>query len=205
MYDHFNICESTTDNLVTNARTLRRPQTDDPKDFWYISADVWNVLTRKMDSRVEGRLASYKLNKFNAAGRIMETDEGVPATVSCAKCTSLGLECRVYLKVGRGTACGHCRKSCKPYCKASLQEHGAHGAIDMSHNKASARTDDGLMMRPMQHRKMLLNLARAKPTTDSTTIYPRRSMTTTAMTPTQGCKMSLSLIFSTLWLDHKGN
>lgn len=63
--------------------------------------------------------ALNSLRKFDAAGRMMETDEGELAGAPCSWCTRdrLAVECRVY-KGKREKACAYCRRHGKAGCFA---------------------------------------------------------------------------------------
>lgn len=61
------------------------------------------------------------IRKFDAAGRIMETDEGALAAVACDRCSRANLQevCMVFAD-GRDKACAACKRHAKSGCNASL-------------------------------------------------------------------------------------
>lgn len=71
------------------------------------------------------------LRKFDAAGRIMETDEGELASQPCPWCTRDGLEveCRVY-KNNKEKACAYCRRHGKAGCSAGDPSRAAPPSVE---------------------------------------------------------------------------
>ncbi|KAF2153513.1 hypothetical protein K461DRAFT_306161 [Myriangium duriaei CBS 260.36] len=69
----------------------RRPQTINPQDFWYIpKSEHENLVRQWRDPRATDpsrKYARQKLRRWEAAGLIMETDEGVDAPSPCDQCT----------------------------------------------------------------------------------------------------------------------
>lgn len=59
------------------------------------------------------------LRRYAAAGRIMETDEGVAALEPCSLCARNGHECKVYKNRTQRT-CAYCRRAGKPSCNATV-------------------------------------------------------------------------------------
>lgn len=61
--------------------TYRRPAIENTEDFWFISQEKWDIFLRGADSNdaKQKKNALNNLRKFDAAGRIMETKEGVSA------------------------------------------------------------------------------------------------------------------------------
>lgn len=60
------------------------------------------------------------MRKYDAAGRIMETDEGVLAAEPCSQCVREGFEvdCKVFAEVGG--ICAYCKKNGRQGCTAKL-------------------------------------------------------------------------------------
>ena len=65
-----------------------------------------------------GRAALNKLRKFDTAGRIMETNEGVAALRQCGECKKKSMECKAYGNGEKGKACAYCTRMGRPGCKA---------------------------------------------------------------------------------------
>ena len=64
---------------------LRRPTTTDPRSFYYISQEKWDLLfaeTQTLD-KAKRKVAENNIHKYDSAGRMMETDEGVAAPNPC--------------------------------------------------------------------------------------------------------------------------
>lgn len=102
----------------------RRPETENVSDFWFISQEKWNELWQDVDAGGSKKvIAMNAIRKFDAAGRIMETDEGALAVVSCDRCSRENAEevCKVFAD-GRDKACAACKRNAKSGCNASLTE-----------------------------------------------------------------------------------
>ncbi|KAK4551098.1 hypothetical protein LTR86_011311 [Recurvomyces mirabilis] len=110
--------------------TFRRPTTVNANDFWYISLAAWNAhLSAAGGTDVAAKKAALNnLRKYDTAGRIMETDEGVPAPNPCSWCTrggNLGVECKVFGSRD-DIACAYCKRMGKSGCTAKeVVEEGA--------------------------------------------------------------------------------
>jgi len=95
----------------------------DERAFCYISPARWKAILaearNKQNNRRQRQTAFNMLRKFDGAGRIMETDEGVPAPNPCSWCTRDGydVECRVF-KDRDDTSCAYCKRMGKPRCTA---------------------------------------------------------------------------------------
>lgn len=102
--------------------SFRRPATNESSKFWYISQDAWDKLVTRSCNASKRKVALNNLRKFNAAGRIMETDEGIIAPTPCRWCTKDDdHECKVWR--GRADlACAYCKRHAKKGCKAKLVE-----------------------------------------------------------------------------------
>lgn len=63
------------------------------------------------------------IRKFDAAGRIMETDEGALAAIACKRCSRENAKevCMVFAD-GHDKACAACKRHAKSGCNASLDE-----------------------------------------------------------------------------------
>lgn len=74
-----------------NALGYRRPKTTNPGDFWYISQHDWDALLRDAQlpevpaNKGKRKNAYASLRKFDHAGRIMETAEGICICSCCTK------------------------------------------------------------------------------------------------------------------------
>ena len=83
----------------------------------------WADWLREYASSTHSRKAAgNNLRKFTAAGRIMETDEGVAAAVPCSWCDfgALGNDCRLFANQDKGGRCGYCCRMAKSNCGALL-------------------------------------------------------------------------------------
>lgn len=118
-------------NLITPTTNLRRPATDDEKAFWHISEESWSELVAKTGDSASKKNALNTLRKFDAAGRMMETDEGELAVEPCSWCTRPGLavECRVY-KGRKEKACAYCRRHGKSGCAAGDPSRAAAPSVE---------------------------------------------------------------------------
>lgn len=105
---------------------MRRPTTTDTKAFYYISQEKWDgfVIESKGQDKQKAKGALNHLRKFDVAGRIMETDEGIDAPSPCAWCTRKGREelCRVFADKEKAEACAYCRRMAKSGCTAYIVE-----------------------------------------------------------------------------------
>ena len=121
--------------------------TTDSKAFYYVSQAVWDGWLA--DSRTDGRKkinAQQYLRKFDAAGRIMETDEGIAAPTPCARCTrgGLGKVCRIF-KNRKDKACAYCKRLSKAGCAAAVApetEPGPENELEGRPEKAETVIDE---------------------------------------------------------------
>ena len=69
-----------TESTLNTTRThhFRQPETKNRKDFWHVKEDQWNQWSSASEDRSDPlrKSASNNLCKFDAAGRIIETEEG---------------------------------------------------------------------------------------------------------------------------------
>lgn len=95
-------------------KDMRKPHSKNSRDFWYVGADRWQAWCSEVRYSLKGssnqKNAKNNLRKFDGAGRIMETNEGVPAMVTCDTCArDPELVCRVFADVSKGRICAYCR------------------------------------------------------------------------------------------------
>ena len=102
-------------------QALRQPTTTDESSYWYISTERWNGLLADVlgDEKAKSKVALNNLRKFDAAGRIMETNEGVAAVEACSWCARDSTTvCTIYADSSKGAACAYCRRHAKSGCSA---------------------------------------------------------------------------------------
>ena len=105
---------------------MRRPETDDPSQFWYCSPANWDQMQASVMAVLttpKQKAAMNSLRKFEHAGLIMETDDGKAAPSPCHWCTREGakVDCRVF--AGRDDrACAYCKRMSKGGCAAAVEE-----------------------------------------------------------------------------------
>ena len=60
------------------------------------------------------------LSKFDAAGKIMETDQGIEASEPCTLCVVDGTHCMVFSQLSDGdqVVCAYCKRKAKDGCNA---------------------------------------------------------------------------------------
>ena len=89
--------------------------------FWSVEASKWADWLSDYESGTDSRSAAgNNLRKFTAAGRIMETDEGVAAAVPCWWCDRRGHECRLFVDQDKGSRCAYCCRMARANCGALL-------------------------------------------------------------------------------------
>ncbi|KAK3050874.1 hypothetical protein LTR09_007952 [Extremus antarcticus] len=105
-FPHERLAAQTQPPIAPHARTrgLRRPRTTDSRDFWYISEDRWQELLSDTGAASKIETAMGTLRRFDQAGRIMETAEGVLATE----------------EYGNHKVCAYCKRGSRSGCNASL-------------------------------------------------------------------------------------
>ncbi|KAF2166894.1 hypothetical protein M409DRAFT_22946 [Zasmidium cellare ATCC 36951] len=121
--------------------TFRKPTTTNPQDFWHIKRARWD--TFKEEAALGGskkKAALVQLRRCDAAGRIMETDEGdkeqtfygIPGWLTlsvfagkdalkpCYWCTRerIWVPCKVF-STHDDIACAYCKLNGKGRCKAN--------------------------------------------------------------------------------------
>lgn len=103
--------------------TYRRPETEKTSDFWYISEENWQKLWDDVgEGGAKKTTAMNAIRKFDAAGRIMETDEGVLAAVPCTRCSrEKATEVCMVFADDRAKACACCKRHAKSDCDASRE------------------------------------------------------------------------------------
>ena len=81
-----------------------------------------------------------RLRKFDLAGRIMETDEGVAALAPCAWCTREGLAvpCKVFANRS-DKACAYCKRHGKSGCSAASPPSPAEEDLSATVRSLEAR------------------------------------------------------------------
>lgn len=99
---------------------LRRPETKDPRDFWFCSPAKWNLWLEQVASNANKRTASSAvvgLRGYHIAGLLMETDEGMDAENPCRACArqTKYTPCRVYANKS-STRCAYCINKHKSHC-----------------------------------------------------------------------------------------
>lgn len=121
LYSSLTRC-SLMENTPPAVAALRRPTTTTSSDFWFCKQEDWENLIIDTKDPAKRRVAMNNLRKFDAAGRIMETDEGKAALSPCKWCTREGNEvaCRVFAADGDSAACAFCKRMAKPHCLAGV-------------------------------------------------------------------------------------
>lgn len=98
---------------------LRRPSTTDSSDFWYIAHATWRELIANLLDPAQKKNALQQLRKYDACGRIMETDEGETAANTCKQCAHRSLPCRVW-KEKDDISCAFCKRNGRAGCEARV-------------------------------------------------------------------------------------
>lgn len=116
---------------------LRRPKTSDPGDFWFISQAQWDSYMRDLEDGGAKKVnALNQLRKFDNAGRIMETDEGmikfkpklmgvaVPLHAKTPPRYAPGVvdqanELRAVYRARNDAACAYCKRMSRPGCTSA--------------------------------------------------------------------------------------
>lgn len=109
-----------------SASMFRRPQTTNPRNFWYTPSMKWEKLAHSLRNDRTKREAAAAMVNISTAGVIMESHEGVAATYSCDICREQGLECKVFRIRGHKTRnrCAYCHYSDRPLCNAFVDVPG---------------------------------------------------------------------------------
>ncbi len=120
-FPHERLAAQTQPPIAPHARTrgLRRPRTTDSRDFWYISEDRWQELLSDTGAASKIETAMGTLRRFDQAGRIMETAEGVLATEECKSCARHDHACKLFAD-GNHKVCAYCKRGSRSGCNASL-------------------------------------------------------------------------------------
>ncbi|KAF2157366.1 hypothetical protein K461DRAFT_309491 [Myriangium duriaei CBS 260.36] len=109
----------------------RRPETADTSNFWFLSQEDYNELTKQLPGHRGGarnpgqKRAQSKLRRYEIAGLIMETNKGKDAIVPCDACLRRGTSCRVLRDNNTDKACALCKCFFKPGCRAGVVVNGA--------------------------------------------------------------------------------
>lgn len=113
------IVASPLENAPAAIKALRRPHASDK--YYSCNEDKWlTLVTEAQDAdKKKAKVAMNNLRKFDAAGRIEETDEGKDADVACSWCAREGnrIVCRVW-KDKEDKACAFCKRNGKAGCAA---------------------------------------------------------------------------------------
>lgn len=106
--------------VKSTRRPYRRPETTNVKHFWYVSQATWatHLMNSTSTSRNIRKNATNALHRFDAAGRIMETEEGVLSPDPCTNCIVGTKICKVFAS-GNITACAYCKRNAEGGCRAS--------------------------------------------------------------------------------------
>lgn len=97
----------------------RRPTTTNSADFWYINLTNWQQLLEEYNNAPNKKATLNSIRKYDHAGRIMETDEGMSALSPCKWCRDRSLECRVFA-TREDKACAYCKRMSKGGCTAKV-------------------------------------------------------------------------------------
>nr|POF14278.1 hypothetical protein CFP56_03302 [Quercus suber] len=108
--------------VLDHVAQLRRPTTTNRADFWYRSETAWakskRIASRRRDR--EGKAAVLSLDRYDGAGRMIETSEGRRAEYPCRRCESSKEPCMVYIDwQTKGAACARCKRNAKGSCDAA--------------------------------------------------------------------------------------
>nr|POE56318.1 hypothetical protein CFP56_50862 [Quercus suber] len=106
-------------SVLEKLATYRRPQTSDEKDFFFKSQSEWEQKLKIAMTRGDsvGAGAVTYLERYDGAGRIMETSEGRRAPSPCQRCANAHLECKTWVDKRKGVTCAYCKR-CGKGCKA---------------------------------------------------------------------------------------
>lgn len=117
------------DSQLTLSR-LRKPSTHNELEFWHIDQAKWDQLLAAgsqptTDKAVKQAVKNAKntLRNFDAAGRMMETEEGMVAAVACTWCAKDGVthECMVFKDKEASQMCAYCKRHSKTGCTAQRE------------------------------------------------------------------------------------
>ncbi|SMY19711.1 unnamed protein product [Zymoseptoria tritici ST99CH_1A5] len=121
-------------SLPADLQAFRMPTTMDQFAPQYISVKAWTEALTKAQSADAAvrRSGRQTLNRYNYAGRVQETDEGLPAFTECRLCKRAGYVCRAYKDiVTHKTTCGYCFSRGKADCGAGKPvDEGAEPAVE---------------------------------------------------------------------------
>lgn len=93
--------------------------------------------------KAQKKVAQNNLRKFDVAGRIAETDEGIVASKGCKQCSQHGVVCMVFSEESKGKSCAFCtrygRSPCTATAVASAEESEGEESMDEKLARMEAR------------------------------------------------------------------
>ncbi|KAK3048978.1 hypothetical protein LTR09_009632 [Extremus antarcticus] len=115
----------------SRTKGLRKPESTNPADFWYISQQRWDSFVAETAIPDDVAVALNRLKTFDQAGRVMETSEGAIAAVPCHTCQKAGNVCKMFAN-GKYVTCAYCKRIAKGGCTASLTLRTGASAMEGS-------------------------------------------------------------------------
>lgn len=159
---------------------LRRPTTTDTDDFWYVSQEAWDEYMAKTRSGDKFTIdnAVRALNKYNRAGRLMETDEGVVASTPCYWCARPGMQ-KVCMVGAEGGTCAYCYRLARAHCSAKLTTKVAKSRASTSRTSVSKASASGASL-------SRASMSRASASTATTPSASKSTATTSSAPASEG-------------------
>lgn len=106
-------------SLSTAPSDFRRPETQDPTDFWYCTPEKWSSWLDQIGSTDLRAVSSAAtaLRVHHVAGLLMETEEGVDVDPPCNACArqSKYTPCRTYANK-KSSRCAYCINKHRSHC-----------------------------------------------------------------------------------------